>query len=258
MTGREQRPAAPEAKAPEAPEALETAPEALETTQEALEATQQVLETSQQDLEASQQALDRAEDAAGEAEDAAEEEAGWPPEPQELSLTWQNRPATLLKAAQAVDIVQKAGRRWKFHLGIIILLVVFFLPDLRFDTLPHILGGVGLLALAVAAGMLAKYGPDRANRKFSQQKAAAAPTARITLTRYGFSIREGAYTGTVNFAQDPKCAAAELEGVVALSYERNRVSAIPLADLNQQERDQLRELLRLGLGDRFHRLGYQK
>ena len=30
MTGREQRPAAPEAKAPEAPEALETAPEALE------------------------------------------------------------------------------------------------------------------------------------------------------------------------------------------------------------------------------------
>ena len=247
MTGREQHPAAPEAKAPEAPEALETAPEALETTQEALEATQQVLETSQQDLEASQQALDRAEDVAG-------EEADWPPEPQELSLTWQNRPATLLKAAQAVDIVQKAGRRWKFHLGIIILLVVFFLPDLRFDTLPHILGGVGLLALAVAAGMLAKYGPDRANRKFSQQKAAAAPTARITLTRYGFSIREGAYTGTVNFAQDPKCAAAELEGVVALSYERNRVRA----DLNQQERDQLRELLRLGLGDRFHRLGYQK
>lgn len=251
MTGREQRPAAPEAKAPAAPEALETAPETLETTQEALEATQQVLETSQQDLEASQQALDRAEDVAG-------EEADWPPEPQELSLTWQNRPATLLKAAQAVDIVQKAGRRWKFHLGIIILLVVFFLPDLRFDTLPHILGGVGLLALAVAAGMLAKYGPDRANRKFSQQKAAAAPTARITLTQYGFSIREGEYTGTVNFAQDPKCAAAELEGVVALSYERNRVSAIPLADLNQQERDQLRELLRLGLGDRFHRLGYQK
>ena len=251
MTGREQHPAAPEAKAPEAPEALETAPEALETTQEALEATQQVLETSQQDLEASQQALDRAEDVAG-------EEADWPPEPQELSLTWQNRPATLLKAAQAVDIVQKAGRRWKFHLGIIILLVVFFLPDLRFDTLPHILGGVGLLALAGAAGMLAKYGPDRANRKFSQQKAAAARTARITLTRYGFSIREGEYTGTVNFAQDPKCAAAELEGVVALSYERNRVSAIPLADLNQQERDQLRELLRLGLGDRFHRLGYQK
>lgn len=243
MTGREQHPAAPEG--------LEAAPEALETTPEALEATQQVLETSQQDLEASQQALDRAEDVAG-------EEADWPPEPQELSLTWQNRPATLLKAAQAVDIVQKAGRRWKFHLGIIILLVVFFLPDLRFDTLPHILGGVGLLALAVAAGMLAKYGPDRANRKFSQQKAAAAPTARITLTRYGFSIREGEYTGTVNFAQDPKCAAAELEGVVALSYERNRVSAIPLADLNQQERDQLRELLRLGLGDRFHRLGYQK
>lgn len=243
MTGREQHPAAPEG--------LEAAPEGLETAPEALEATQQVLEASQEDLKASQQALDRAEDAAG-------EEADWPPEPQELSLTWQNRPATLLKAAQAVDIVQKAGRRWKFHLGIIILLVVFFLPDLRFDTLPHILGGVGLLALAVAAGMLAKYGPDRANRKFSQQKAAAAPTARITLTRYGFSIREGEYTGTVNFAQDPKCAAAELEGVVALSYERNRVSAIPLADLNQQERDQLRELLRLGLGDRFHRLGYQK
>ena len=195
-----------------------------------------------------------AEDTPRPAAGAAEDTPCPPPAEDGLRLIWRNTPEALYTAAQAADVVQKAGRRRNFYMGVLVLLVVFFLPDMRLDGVTYILGGVLLLAAAGGVAALLRYGPAKANRKFAQKKAATAPEARMLVTGRGFSLQEGEFDGWVAFAQDKSCQAAESQGIVALCYQKNRLSAIPLDRLAPGQAEQLRAVLRQGLGDRFQQL----
>ena len=170
-----------------------------------------------------------------------------------LELHWNNTPGMLLKAAEAVDIQKKLGGRRTFYLVAVVLVIWFFLPEIKTNSYHLGAGSIVMVLLAVVAIIGIFWYPGYLNRKFAREKAANCPETTFRLTAEGFDLREGQYSGYTEFAEEIKCAAVEYEGVIALSYCKNRVSAIPLCDLTPDERELLRELLHEGLGDRFEK-----
>ena len=170
-----------------------------------------------------------------------------------LKLHWKNSPGMFYRAAEAVDIHKKLSGRRTFYLVAVGLVILFFLPEIRTNSFHLGVGSIIMVLLAVAAVFAIVWYPGYLNRKFAREKTANCPETDFSLTAEGFHLREGQYDGYTEFAEEVKCAAIEFEGVIALSYCKNRVSAIPLCDLLPDQRELLRELLREGLGDRFEK-----
>lgn len=166
-----------------------------------------------------------------------------------LTFSFETRAADLLLAAELYD--QKNRRntsRGIQLLGATVILLMFVSYAFSNITAPQ---GWILLALGVGFVWYVWKYPGVANRRFAAQKAEHSPHFTFTVTEEGMDVEETPAHYRIAFNGGGAVGAWEHDGVIAFSYDKNRLIAIPLDQIGGDAADRLRLLLRQGLGDRY-------
>lgn len=162
-----------------------------------------------------------------------------------LSFSYESRWEDFYNAACAVDRKNKIESRRNLQGAAIVIVFFMFLPP---QTLMH----WAMLALCVAIAILLWKYPDHINRKFAARKASSSPHYQVTVTEQDLTFEDGQCRETISFSEG--CSVYQFRGVLAVSWGKNRLEAIPLARLDEQTAQTLTDLLKQYLGDRFEKL----
>lgn len=162
-----------------------------------------------------------------------------------LSFSFESSREDFYRAACAIDRKSKMDTRRNLQGAALVLVFFMFFPP---ETLMHWL----MLVLCVAIGiMLWKY-PDHINQKFAERKASSSPHYQITITDQDITFDDSQCCETIRFSED--CAVYQFRGVLAVSWGKNRLQAIPISRLDEQTAQSLTDVLTKQLGDRFETL----
>ncbi|MEM1486071.1 hypothetical protein V6615_14545 [Oscillospiraceae bacterium PP1C4] len=168
----------------------------------------------------------------------------------QISFSYHTKVEDLLQATEVIDKKNRSDMRRNVQSMGIVIVLWMFVPDVM-ENPTRI---VSWLMIALALGMmfmLWKY-PDYENKKFASKKAELSPDYDLTVTREGIDVVDGSAHGVVSFSG--RIAVFEYKNVFAITFEKNRVMAIPKDQLEEQTVEKLRGLLCQGLGDRFEKV----
>lgn len=167
-----------------------------------------------------------------------------------MTVTFQNREANLLEAAEIADKKSRAASHRGFQLLGVFVIGCMFVPEVL--KAPGNFLAWAMLALDGALLLLITRWPGWSNQRYAKNKAQNAPDCTVELTAQGVTVTEGGGSYAALF--EDGAAAYEYKNVIALLLAQNRVLAIPKDQLEPPERDDLIALLRQGLGERFERV----